>query len=60
MAVFYSYSNNSEESCLTYNKVYEKINDIIIDIDNNLLNKIKNHINHAYIFLCNITTYYRY
>ena len=45
--MFYSYSNNRDETYLTYNKVYEKINDIIINNDNNLLDKIKNHINDA-------------
>ena len=54
MAVFYSYSNNREETRSTYNKVYEKINDIIINNDNNLLDKIKNHINDADIFVCDI------
>ena len=58
MAVFYSYSNNREETRSTYNKVYEKINDIIINNDNNSLDKIKNHINEADIFVCDITPNY--
>ena len=53
--MFYFYSNNRDETRSTYNKVYEKINDIIINNDNNFLDKIKNHINDAYIFVCDIT-----
>ena len=58
MAVFYSYSNNQDKSRSTYNKVYEKLNDIIINNDNNLLDKIKNHINDTDIYVCDITPDY--
>lgn len=62
MNVFYAYSNNRTETEMTYNKVCEKIDNIIIDVCNNdnnnshqLLNKIKNHIKSADIFVCDIT-----
>lgn len=64
MSVFYAYSNNRDESRSTYDKVCEKLNNIIIDVDNNtnndnnLLDKIKNHINEADIFVCDITPDY--
>jgi hypothetical protein len=62
MSVFYAYSNNRDETRMTYEKVCEKLKDIIIDVDNNdpnnphqLLTKIKNHIKIADIFVCDIT-----
>ena len=61
MNIFYAYSNNRPETKMTYDKVCEKI-DNIIDVDDNdinnshqLLNKIKNHIKSADIFVCDIT-----
>ncbi len=58
MSVFYSYSNNSEESVKLYNNIC-KINDII-DVENNndeviITNKIFKHIDSALIFVCDIT-----
>jgi hypothetical protein len=48
MSVFYAYSNNRDETRNTYDKICEKIDDIIIDVDNNdplnshqILDKIK-------------------
>jgi hypothetical protein len=35
MSVFYAYSNNRDETRNTYDKICEKIDDIIIDVDNN-------------------------
>lgn len=65
MSVFYAYSNNKDETKMTYEKVCEKLDDIIIDVCNNdsnnshqLLNKIKNHIKTADIFVCDITPDY--
>lgn len=62
MSVFYAFSNNRDETRNTYYKVCEKLNDIIIDVDNNdmlnsnnLLDKIKNHINKALVFVADIT-----
>jgi hypothetical protein len=62
MSVFYAYSNNRDETRITYDKVCEELKDIIIDVDNNdpnnshqLLTKIKNHIKKADIFVCDIT-----
>ena len=62
MSVFYAYSNNRPETLMTYEKVCEKIDNIIIDVCNNdlnnshqLLTKIKNHIKIADIFVCDIT-----
>ena len=61
MSVFYAYSNNRDETKMTYEKVCEKL-DIIIDVDNNdinnshqLLDKIKNHIKSSNLFVCDIT-----
>jgi hypothetical protein len=61
MSVFYAFSNNRDETRNTYDKVCEKITNII-DVDNNdilnsnnLLDKIKNHINKALIFVADIT-----
>ncbi len=62
MSVFYSYSNNREESLKLYNNICEN-NDNIIDVENNndllsttnLTNKIFNHIDSALIFVCDIT-----
>ena len=61
MSVFYAYSNNRDETRLTYNKVCDNV-DNIIDVCNSdpnnshqLLNKIKNHIKTADIFVCDIT-----
>ena len=61
MSVFYAYSNNRDETRITYDKVCEKL-DNIIDVCNNdsnnshqLLDKIKNHIKSADIFVCDIT-----
>jgi hypothetical protein len=58
MSVFYSYSNNREESVKLYNDVC-KINNII-DVENNndevnLTNKMFKHIDSALIFVCDIT-----
>jgi len=65
MSIFYAYSNNRPETKITYDKVCEKIDNIIIDVCNNdinnshqLLNKIKNHIKSADIFVCDITPDY--
>ena len=65
MSVFYAYSNNRDETRDTYNKICEKIDDIIIDVDNNdplnshqLLDKIKNHIDTSIIFVADITPDY--
>jgi hypothetical protein len=62
MSVFYAYSNNRDETKITYDKICEEFKDIIIDVDNNdlnnshqLLTKIKNHIKKADIFVCDIT-----
>ena len=62
MSVFYAYSNNRDETRMTYEKVCEELKDIIIDVCNNdpnnshqLLTKIKNHIKKADIFVCDIT-----
>jgi len=62
MSVFYAYSNNRDETRITYERVCEELKDIIIDVDNNdpnnshqLLTKIKNHIKKADIFVCDIT-----
>jgi len=62
MSIFYAYSNNTDESRMTYDKVCKKLDNIIIDVCNNdknnshqLLNKIKNHIKSADIFVCDIT-----
>lgn len=64
MNIFYAYSNNRPETRITYDKVYNNLYNII-DVDNNdinnshqLLNKIKNHIKSADIFICDITLYY--
>jgi hypothetical protein len=53
--------SNRPESKMTYDKVCENL-DNIIDVDNNdinnshqLLDKIKNHIKSADIFVCDIT-----
>jgi hypothetical protein len=61
MNIFYAYSNNRDETRITYEKICEKI-DNIIDVDNNdinnshqLLDKIKNHIKNTDIFVCDIT-----
>ena len=35
MSVFYAYSNNRPETLMTYEKVCEKIDNIIIDLCNN-------------------------
>ena len=35
MSVFYAYSNHNEESLQTYNKVCDKMNDVIIDVSIN-------------------------
>jgi hypothetical protein len=68
--IFYSYSNHRETSLRTFNTVFELVNNNeennneiqIIDVSNNdiinsnnLLIKIKNHINDADIFVCDIT-----
>lgn len=65
MSVFYAYSNNRDETRDTYNKICEKIDDIIIDVDNNdplnshqLLDKIKNHIDTSIIFVADIAPDY--
>lgn len=57
--------SNRSESKMTYDKVCEKIDNIIIDACNNdinnshqLLDKIKNHIKSADIFVCDITPDY--
>jgi hypothetical protein len=64
MTIFYAYSNNRDETIMTYYKVCENL-DNIIDVDNNdlnnshqLLDKIKNHIKSADIFVCDITPDY--
>jgi hypothetical protein len=63
--VFYGYSNNRDESRSTYEKICDKIGDIIIDVDfndkdnsNQLLDKIKRHIDSADIFVCDVTPDY--
>lgn len=60
--MFYAFSNNRDETRNTYDKVCNMINDIIIDVDkndklnsNDLLTKIKNHIEEALIFVADIT-----
>ena len=65
MTIFYAYSNNRDETKMTYDKVCEKLDNIIIDVCNNdinnshqLLDKIKNHIKSADIFVCDITPDY--
>lgn len=65
MSVFYAYSNNRDETKITYNVVCEELDDLIIDVSNNdsenshqLLNKIKNHIKSADIFIADITPDY--
>ena len=64
MSVFYAYSNNRDETRITYEKVCDNV-DNIIDVCNSdpnnshqLLNKIKNHIKTADIFVCDITPDY--
>jgi hypothetical protein len=65
MSVFYAYSNNRDETRNTYDKICDKIDNIIIDVNNNdplnshqLLDKIKNHIDTAIIFVAIITPDY--
>ena len=62
--VFYGYSNNNN-SRSTYDKICEKLGEIIIDVDFNdkdnshqLLDKIKGHIDSADIFVCDVTPDY--
>ena len=64
MSVFYAYSNNRDETRITYEKICDNV-DNIIDVCNSdpnnshqLLNKIKNHIKTADIFVCDITPDY--
>ena len=64
MSVFYAYSNNRDETRISYKKVCNNI-DNIIDVCNNdpnnshqLLNKIKNYIKTTDIFVCDITPNY--
>ena len=35
MTIFYAYSNNRDETKMTYDKVCEKLDNIIIDVCNN-------------------------
>lgn len=63
MSIFYSYSNNNDISVELYNKINEKLNEEIIDVDksnnnNQLFNKISNYIDDCNIFVCDITPDY--
>lgn len=65
MSIFYAFSNNRYETRNTYDKICEQMDDIIIDVDNNdilnsnqLLDKIKNHIDTAIIFIADVTPDY--
>lgn len=63
--IFYSYSNHNDINLATYNLINQKINIIDVCINDNqnsnyILDKIKNHISCADIFICDITPDYEY
>lgn len=63
--IFYSYSNHNDINLATYNLINQKINVIDVCINDNqnsnyILDKIKNHIFCADIFICDITPDYEY